>query len=304
MSVDQLKATLASKISIENLRVDISAPIIFLCGGLIDVKAVEPLSIREAVLRSLIKNRALQIVFAEDYKDWINDSVYNDLMTFEDDIAQISSLIVLILESPGSLTELGLFSSSIDIISKLLVLVSTQHYNQDSFIKLGTIRYLESMSNSCVYAYPWDPQKPCKTIAPYISDIENDITSFLSKASKTEKFSIENNGHIAFLVYEIINLLRAAKLKEINEFLSSIGITLKQEKTKRILFLLKKISFIEQIKHGHVDYYLPLADHQKIIFQGSIIKTAEKIEIFNQYKKTPSEKSRVRLIEEKMGKNI
>jgi hypothetical protein len=303
LSVEQRRAALASKISIENLRVDISAPIIFVCGGLTDVKEIEPPSIRDALLRRLVRDRALKVVFAEDYKDWINDSIYNDLMTFEDDIAQISSLIVLILESPGSLTELGLFSSSIDFISKLLVLVSTEHYDEDSFIKLGPIRYLESMSNSCVYAYPWDPRQPSRTITPYISDIETDISNFLSKANKTEKFSADNNGHIAFLVYEIISFLRAAKFKEIHDFLGSIGIFFKQEKTKRIIFLLKKISLIEQIKRGNIEYFLPLEDQHKIIFQGSIDRTAEKIEITNQYKNTLSEKTRVTLIEEKMGRN-
>lgn len=301
MSVDQIKADLASKISIESLRVDISAPIIFICGGLIDVKATEPPSIRDAVLARLVKNQTLQVVYAEDYKDWVNDSIYSDLKTFEDDIAQISSLIVLILESPGSLTELGLFSSDIEIISKLIVLVSTEHYNQDSFIKLGPIQYLESMSNACVYAYPWDPKKPTITVAPYISDIENDISNFLKKADKTEKFSHKNNGHLAFLIYEIIHFLRAAKLKEINDFLASLGVILDQKKIKRILFVLKKLFYIEQTKHGNIEYYLPLIDAKKIIFPGSIDRTSEKIEITTQYKSTPTERSRVKLIEEKMG---
>jgi hypothetical protein len=184
LSVEQRRAALASKISIENLRVDISAPIIFVCGGLTDVKEIEPPSIRDALLRRLVRDRALKVVFAEDYKDWINDSIYNDLMTFEDDIAQISSLIVLILESPGSLTELGLFSSSIDFISKLLVLVSTEHYDEDSFIKLGPIRYLESMSNSCVYAYPWDPRQPSRTIAPSVMEMFAELFDDRHKQSK------------------------------------------------------------------------------------------------------------------------
>lgn len=301
MSLDQLRAALASKISIENLRVDISSPIIFICGGAADGADEEPLSIRHALIRCLVKNRALQLIIAEDYKDWIHDSTYKDLMTFEDDIAQISSLIVLVLESPGSLTELGLFSSNLEFISKLIVLVSTKHHNEDSFIRLGPIRYLESMSNYCVYAYPWDPRQPSRTITPHISDIENDIANFLKEADKSEKFSPDNNGHLAFLIYEIISLLRAAKLKEIHDFLGAVGIPIKQDKIKRIIFLLTKVYFIEKVRHGNVDYYLPLEEQKKIIFQG-IDRTAEKIKITNQYKSILSEKPRVKLIEEKTGR--
>lgn len=50
-----------------------------------------------------------QITLAEEFKDWIHDSVYKDLLDFENDIAHISSLIVIVLESPGALAELGLF---------------------------------------------------------------------------------------------------------------------------------------------------------------------------------------------------
>jgi hypothetical protein len=302
LNLDQLRIALASKISIDNLRVDISSPIIFICGGAAKVTDPEPASIRDALLRCLGKKRALQLIVAEDYKDWINDSTYKDLMSFEDDIAQISSLIILVLESPGSLTELGLFSSNFDFISKLLVLVSAKHHKEDSFIRLGPIRYLESMSNYCVHAYPWDPRQPGKTVTPYISDIENDITNFLNQSTKSEKFSKDNNGHVAFLVYEIINIMRAAKLKEIHDFLITVGIQIKQDEVKRIIFLLTKIYFVEKIKHGNIDYYLPIEDQNRIIFQG-VDRTAEKIKIINLYKSIQSEKSRVKLIEEKTGRN-
>ncbi len=47
---------------------------------------------------------------AEHYKDWSHDSIYRDLVSFERHVAELSSVIVLVLESPGSIADLGLFS--------------------------------------------------------------------------------------------------------------------------------------------------------------------------------------------------
>lgn len=102
-------------ISLESSRVNYSHPIIFMCGGLVDVSEPEPPSVRAALVEYLHNvgcELAQGLTLAENYKDWIHDSVYKNLIEFETDIAQISSLIVLCLESAGSITELGLFVKS------------------------------------------------------------------------------------------------------------------------------------------------------------------------------------------------
>lgn len=50
------------------------------------------------------------LVLVEEFKDWLHDSIYPDLLTFESDLAETASLVVISLESPGALAELGSFS--------------------------------------------------------------------------------------------------------------------------------------------------------------------------------------------------
>ena len=130
---------------------------IFLCGGRIDVSSPRPVSVRESLRRQLAKRADLEarVRLAESYNDWSAEGHYGDLLVFEDHIAQLSAVIVLVLESPGSLAELGLFSALPDFREKLLVFVSNHHYAESSFVRLGPIKYLEDTLGNRVECYPW-----------------------------------------------------------------------------------------------------------------------------------------------------
>ncbi|MHB8565222.1 MAG: retron St85 family effector protein, partial [Acidiferrobacteraceae bacterium] len=95
---------------------------IFLCGGPANVREPRPVSVRDAIYRELAKSDDIgrRIRVAEHYKDWAHDSIYRDLVSFEKHLAELSSVIVLVLESPGALAELGLFSAIDEFREKLL----------------------------------------------------------------------------------------------------------------------------------------------------------------------------------------
>lgn len=252
------------RISLDSSRVDLSSPIVFLCGGEVDVRNPFGGSVRDGVLSLLSSNRPhWSIILAEHFKDWVADSVYHDLVSFEDDLASISSLVVLILESPGALTELGLFARHEYLSKKLHVIVNDEHYNQSSFIRLGPLRHLERHNSKSVCAYPWDDKNPpsLKSILP---EICQDITECLSNLDRTEAFSISNNGHLAFLVFEIVKLYRALKFTEIETCLTALSVPINREKLRRILFLLNKLSLVSSIKRGNQDYYWACSDVPKI----------------------------------------
>jgi len=222
-------------------------------------------------------------------------------MDFEDDIAHISSLIILILESAGSLTELGLFVRNKNLKSKLLIFASDFHYHQESFIRLGPLRHLESLNDACVCAYPWKSDRVDETLKDYLPDMRDNVVAYLNELDKTEKFSSENNGHVAFLIYEFVNIFQALKLKEITSYLNILGVPNSQEKTKRLIFLLKKFKLIDSTKLGHIDFYYPLKNQNRINFAGSIDKTAIKIETAAYYRKNSAESIRSKVIREKLG---
>ncbi len=94
---------------------------IFICGGPIDIRESIPLSFRQRLigkLASTYPNIEAEVVLAEKFKDYFREHAYNNLLVFEDDIAQLASVVVIFLESPGSLVELGMFCTKPNFYKK------------------------------------------------------------------------------------------------------------------------------------------------------------------------------------------
>lgn len=299
MKFDDKRKTHLEKISLGKSRVDLSSPIVFLCGGLVDIKQAETPSIRDAFLRyisSVDCELIDQITLAEEFKDWIHDSVYKDLLDFESDIAHISSLIVIVLESPGALAELGLFVRNNVLNKKLVVFVNDKHYSASSFISLGPLRYLEAIKDKTVCAYPWDLENIDESLGDSLPEMREDLLLAMSEMDSSEAFDVENDGHISFVLYEFIRIFRALKVSEIEAYSKYIGLDLKREKVKRLLFLLIKFELVATGKRGHDQYYYPLVDVDKIHFGGHFDKNEAKVATMQFYAFNESESRRFNFI--------
>ncbi|WP_431631294.1 hypothetical protein [Enterobacter roggenkampii] len=109
---EYLNALLAEwgELTTANFSVHYTLPVVFVCGG----PALQiGDSLQERVFRYFAESNPLtskSLVMAEAFKDYFKSGAYTDLMQFEDDIANISTLVVIFLESAGSLVELGLLT--------------------------------------------------------------------------------------------------------------------------------------------------------------------------------------------------
>lgn len=249
-----------------------------------------------AYLESVNCQHTQSLTLAEHFKDWVNDSIYHDLVLFEDDIASISSLIIIILESAGALTELGLFTKNESLKNKLLIFVNDTHYHANSFVKLGPLRHLEKARENSVCAYPWDENDLDNSLKNILSEMHQDITNTISTLEKDQKFDIANKGHLAFIIYELIKIFRALIFTEIESFLGKIGITLAKDELKKLLFLLNKFELVKSLKRGNLDYYYAHVDTEKISFGGHFDKTAARMSAMQFYVLTPTEGRRLNAI--------
>jgi hypothetical protein len=299
LKYDDKRLESLSHISLENSRIVLTHPILFLCGGQVDVKSAAPISVRGALVEYLHKARchlADSITLAEDFKDWIHDAVYKDLLAFESDIAHISSLIVIVLESPGALAELGLFVKNKALKNKILVFVRQDHYEENSFIRLGPLRYLQDIKESSVCSYPWDSDNLVGTISSSLKEMRDDILNALSSRS-SEAFNIDNEGHIAFVIYEIVKIFKALKFTEIEAYLQAVKIDISRDKLKRLIFLLGKFNLVSSSKRGHVDYYYVALDVVMVEFAGKFEPIKVKLAAQQYYATNESEAKRVHVIQ-------
>lgn len=309
--VKDLRLEHLSSFSLKDSEVSLTPPIIFACGGITDVCLPEPKSVRGFFIEHIVSKEPdlfSHIRKAEDFKDWLHDSKYSDLKTFEEDLAHISSLVLLFLESPGTIAELGLFSTNINLIKKLVVFVCQDHYDNDSFIKLGPLRYIEQKNEDAIYSYPWKDTDVRSTIKIHLANISQDVKDLLAKRHKKEAFDKENPGHIAFLIFEIVLLFKALKYHEILGFITCLELSVSKPQLTRLLFLLEKLELISKKRYGGSDFYYPL---QKISRVSLSIKDKEKkvdrltltIAAMQFYRQEPNERHRQTMLSSLLAKD-
>lgn len=233
-------------------------------------------SLRERVFSYSLKNNVElfdALIVAEKFKDYFRQGAYADLMQFEDDIASISTLIVIFLESAGSLVELGLFVNKKSLRHRLLVFVPAHELEGDerkdipsrsSFIFLGPLESLRHSDDTSVCVYPW-PEKD-KLAYPEIEHVVKDIESKLDSVQKSEKFHSDNTGHVAILIYEIILLSEPIKITEIEWALLCLDINYTQSEISRLLYLLEVMGLVSCMIYSKANYYYSKGQESKLKF--------------------------------------
>jgi hypothetical protein len=269
MKFDDLIIAEFEKLIPSKFTVSFTPPKIFICGGDSDVKNNPPLSLRHRLIDYFAKNDqpfSKSLVLAEDFKDYFKENAYSDLLEFETDIANIATLIIICLESPGALVELGLFCINPANLSRLLVVVPAEKIAEgDSFISLGPLQNISKRDKTSVVIYPWP--KPTFEDYEHIDLIAKDIKTKLSKMHESESFNIKNSAHIALLMHDIIFLCAPIKQDEIELAITALELDIERKIITRLLYLLEKLEIISQVFYSNVTYYfVPDSGSRRIKF--------------------------------------
>lgn len=256
----------------KNFRVCYDDQVIFLCGAVVHPSGEKQTSMRGHFYDYCTKNNAelsSKIFLAEKFKQYLKNDHYPDLITFEHDVANISSLIVLFLESSGSIAELGLFCNMKEINRKLLVFVPADEVDGDkkeSFIYLGPLSYLTKKINKNAFkVYPKPDKKNEDDYAEHLDIMVEDLIDILPKSRKESDFDKNNTGHIAFLISRIVHLAMPIRLREVYACLKNIGIdNITQADVERLLFLLETLEFISSYRYNILVYYYSEQSRQNL----------------------------------------
>lgn len=249
-------------LNIANFTVQFMPPLVFVCGGpMLPMYA----SLRERIFTYTASNDVPlhdSLVLAENFKDYFKEGAYSDLMQFEEDIANISTLIVICLESAGSLVELGLFVNRKSLAQRLLVIAPAEEIEENiekniparsSFIYLGPLEHLKKLDDNSVAIYPWPKNSSSKYLE--IDLVVGDIVKRLASVKKTERYSKHNTGHLAILIFEIIVLSEPIKLSEIEWALLCMDIEFDRNLVSRLLYLLSIMNLVSSMPYSGTDYY-------------------------------------------------
>lgn len=245
---------------------------IVVCGGPTDISpGQECISARNVFLTQLAitsPELARRQLLPEQIKEWNHYGVYSDLLAFETDLAHLTGAVVLFVESPGSIAELGSFSCIPDLAKKLLVIIRDEYFYKDSFIALGPIKSLEERHPGSVCVYNWNIDNT--DFAPHIPHLVDTLKRFVKNPGKSESYSASSIKHKLLLIADLVDLFVVIKETEIKEWLEKyFEIPLKQPQLQQYLFLLTQLGLIIKARYGDNPFLVAAKDAIPYIEYGT-----------------------------------
>jgi hypothetical protein len=304
--IDDPRNSFIDLIELEQSRVQLEPHIMFICGGSVDVSTMSNHSIRNMFMNISggAGDKANGFVLAKNFKDW--EKGYQSLSEFENDIAFLSSLVVVFLESEGALTEFGLFFGNKHLREKLVVVLHEEFHKSESFIKFGLLDPMEHKDQRSVRVYEIDHRDIDNVNSDEVKDILDDILSHCDEKNKSEKFDVKNRGHIIFLIYQVIELFFSLTKTEIKNYTDRMGVNLENKDLDAALYILQKFNLVDmEKKSSQYFFFVPNGLTHRINFNFKTIErrydtAAIKISVNDYYEQAskvdPSHKRRMKII--------
>lgn len=213
-----------------------------------------------------------KILMPESYEDWNNFNTYSDLLLFEADLGYLTAAIVVFLEAPGSIAELGAFSQIESLKDRLVIVVTGDRHPIKSFISLGPLRQLEKKDRDSVCVVPAQDQ------TEILNDINVINAAVLKKkaSNKTKRtFTPEDKQHQFALALDLIALIEVVTFTDIKLLFEHFRVDVNEHRIEQLLFTLEKSQLVRKRRYGGIDYFAPAIRGTRYLdFKGN--STAEK----------------------------
>jgi hypothetical protein len=264
---DELVAFFAD-LDFEKLRINRPSKFVFLCGGQTIGSARSSLSLRDYIYRTkkLQKRVNANVLLAEKAIQIYRETDYSDLISFEEDIATISSVVLLIAESAGSLTELGAFSTNATIRKSLRVIAQQKYAKAESFIRYGPIeRIIKAGNRNFVGYYPWRVTPAGRFVRAsarlHYDEIQKFITDHLDAVPDSELYRLHTERQPFYVIYWIIYLSLAISVSDLYAcailLMPKIGIP----EIRNKLYCMELAGWISRTSYSGKDYFFVLHEH-------------------------------------------
>lgn len=130
---------------------------IFMCGGSASPQMLFRRELGTVVSATKSKYR-YSVYYPEDmFVELILGHQRQDLLTLENLLAESVSAVVILVQSPGTFTELGAFSNHPRLKDRLVVVIDPHYQKAPSFINTGPVRHLLKQTKSRVIYHSMQP---------------------------------------------------------------------------------------------------------------------------------------------------
>lgn len=187
------------------------SPVVFICGGFN--------SNPRDTLRNYLhrKHPELGLFYAEKVWEAIATNPGLGALRMESELAALSDLVVIVVESPGTFAELGAFSHVDSLRKKLLPILDLEFRNESSFINTGPIRWIDTESDfgPAIWVHLDRILLCAKEIEAKIENIPPPKPVKLTDLAESRK-------HLLFFLCDLVAVIAPATVKTIEYFLSRI----------------------------------------------------------------------------------
>ncbi len=274
------------------LRVRRPSRFIFFCGGANHVDPKAAASLRHYLLNERRIERRLHagIILAEQANQLYRDTNYNDLISFEEDIARIAAMVLVIAESAGSLAELGAFAATDSIRTRLSVLLQTEFDSGESFVRYGPIRKIRNDDPTRVGVFPWRTKRDGTIIkrsaAPHYKTVAKFINKNLKRVPAEERFDRAASIQSFILILWVLHLSQALSFTELTEVVNQL-IPMDQHDVKNKLYCMKLVGWVNEYPYDNkVHWYAVSRDdpfsRYRFLTGGAFDTARRKLEVVNE----------------------
>ena len=149
-------AELYADLDRERLRVSRPSKFLFLFGGVVSNHVnAKPGNLRDYIYRVRRMRTRYQVVLAKKATQLYRDTAYGDLISFEEDIARIAAVVLVIAESSGSLAELGAFASNETICKAARVMIQEKSEADASLSVTDPVERVKKAKREYLGVYFW-----------------------------------------------------------------------------------------------------------------------------------------------------
>lgn len=167
------------------------------------------------LLKKKLENKDIKVIYAENlFETIVHNSSKENHLDLENKLASNVELILIVLESPGALVELGVFSNDDNHIKKLIVLMDEKFKKAESFINYGPIKKIKELDKvKRIFYYNSEGEK----INTYQNrEMDKSLKYFKISLSQIEKKPILDIVSVYYLLKIALFIYNPIDLVELN----------------------------------------------------------------------------------------
>jgi hypothetical protein len=186
--------------------------IVFLCGGHGSAR-------RDRVAEYLRRwHEEVLVFYADDAWRHVAELADKDsALDVEEKFAALADVVIVVVESAGTFTELGAFSMQCHVRKKLLPILDIAYKDDESFINTGPVRWIdrESMFAPSLYVD-----------FSVVLMAAGELSTRLSRLPPTKRHKVENVAespkHVVFLLRDVVAVTGPVTRKQLEFYLQEI----------------------------------------------------------------------------------